>query len=53
MNKEQAIAEVKRLRAAIKEQVEWNFGRVNDEAYAMLEKVWALEQEFSLPSSTP
>ena len=53
MNKEQAIQEVARLHKLIDAEVEWNFGRMTDLAHEHLEKVWKLEEEFKLPSSTP
>jgi hypothetical protein len=53
MNKEQAINEVTRLRKFIESEVEWNFGRMTEAAHLALEKVWKLEEEFKLPSSTP
>lgn len=53
MNKEQAIQEIARLRKLIEAEVEWNFGRMTETAHVALEKVWKLEEEFKLPSSTP
>jgi hypothetical protein len=53
MNKEQAIQEIARLRSFIETEEDWNFGRMTEAAHLALEKVWKLEEEFNLPSSTP
>jgi hypothetical protein len=51
--RQEAAAEVARLRKIIANEVEYNYGRMTDEAQTHLERVWELEERFKLPSSTP
>ena len=51
--RQEAAAEVARLRKIIANEVEYNYGRMTDDAQTHLERVWELEKRFKLPSSTP
>ena len=50
MNKEQAIIEIARLTKLMDDQIEWNFGYMNDAAHIHLEKIHKLAEEFDIPT---